>query len=53
MSKPNRDANRMARRGRERLLERYTWAKIAAAARKAYLPSRAEAPPGKKVTELA
>jgi glycosyltransferase involved in cell wall biosynthesis len=31
-------ASRMARRGRERLLERYTWEKIAAAARAAYLP---------------
>jgi glycosyltransferase involved in cell wall biosynthesis len=30
-------ASRMARRGRERLLERYTWGKIAAAVRTAYL----------------
>ena len=34
-------AREMARRGRERLLGRYTWDKIASAARKAYLPARA------------
>jgi glycosyltransferase involved in cell wall biosynthesis len=33
-------ASEMARRGRERLLERYTWKKIATAARRAYLPAR-------------
>lgn len=36
-------ARGMARRGHERLLERYTWEKIATAARKAYLPLRARA----------
>ena len=36
-------ASGMARRGHERLLERYTWEKIATAARKAYLPLRAKA----------
>ena len=33
-------ARAMARNGRERLLERYTWDRIAAAARTAYLPNR-------------
>ena len=37
-------AGGMARKGRERLLERYTWEKIAAAARRAYLPTRRTAP---------
>jgi glycosyltransferase involved in cell wall biosynthesis len=36
-------ARQMARRGRERLLQRYTWDKIATTARKAYLPVRATA----------
>ena len=36
-------ASGMARRGHERLLERYTWEKIATDARKAYLPLRAKA----------